>query len=152
MPMASFTDANSHLDASKIAFADDNDALDEATSADRYIRSFLYDAFGTAVDDWVDPEDTPEIIREAASLLMAAQLYAKRYSENTVEVTGYAEFLNNKANLILQGVKDGSIELSDSPGIVSGLAWSNASFWPNDTTVVEGTTDPLRAFSMDLEF
>lgn len=159
MTLAAYTDANRFLDGTKLAFKDDIDAAPEATYADRAITSALYDSFGEVVNTWdIVPtggeESTPGIIVEIAGMLMAAMRYDKVYSGEDVGEAPYAVSLREQAMGLLQQIASGSMTISDSGGIIitSGTAWASSDFWPNDTTVVQGTLESDRKFTMDQVF
>lgn len=151
--LALFSDANKYLDEVKIRFQNDDDAEAESIAADVYIRAALFDVYGATVDTWdrvptggeVQP---PDLIRELASMYMAAMRYAKRYSEETTTESVFAQNLYDMIDEKLQALRDGTITIV---GITSGLAFAQEDFWPNDTYVIEGTTDPNRKFTMDME-
>lgn len=175
MPLASFEDANAHLDGTKISFADEEDALEEATSADREVKAALGDRFPDHVGLWADSPsgdeiDTPELVREAASLLMASKLYEKKYSEESVDSPNvYAQTLRMRAEKLLAAIADGSMILWDVD-YGSIVATSNSleqeDFWPNDTYTREKIKfeqdllndpdsrdlQPTHAFGMDQRF
>lgn len=152
--LATFSDANRHLDSNKITFADAADAVPEAEQADAIVRASLADVFPDNVNEWSedgDPEETPDLVRLIASLIMASKKYAKRYSEEATEENEYAKALWAEAMMLIAGLRDGNLELSDTDyGDVT--QWGRSSFWPNDTTVFEGTSEPLRAFKVEQRF
>lgn len=164
-PFASYTDANSFLDETKLKFADDGDALPEATNADRIIRALLTPEFPDHVPHWNDgtPEDepVPALVTTIAGMLMAAYRYSKKYSEETGSESQYANTLKTEAMALLMKIATGELSLYDTD-YADDARLTEPDFWPNDTTTVQSTDDfswagmetgdPLRAFSMDKEF
>jgi hypothetical protein len=160
--LASFADANDHLDGTKISFLNDDDASPEAKDADVYVLGRLSSVYPdhatlwTAVDPLVPPaEATPGLVRLAASLLMASYRYAKKYSEETQTPNPYSERLKARADEILNGLVGGTLTLYDED-YASSSQFFEADFWPNDTTVVVEDSgvgmhlgDPDRRFSID---
>lgn len=111
----------------------------------RIIRGNLSTVFDPlTLAAWANPDNTPEYIREAAAKLMAAHLYRRLLSQNSIEIGDrhYAQRLYDEAMFMITQVVAGAVDLgivSDtSPGILT-----DADFFPNDAT--------NRAFSMDME-
>lgn len=145
MALADFDDANNWLDAVKLKFENQEDAEEESASADAIVLGALIDVFPNNANLWttttplVPPaEAVPALVREIAALLMAAQLYQKKYSEETPRAYNYGVQLEQKAMRMLKGLRDGTITLADVD-LVNSLGFLEADYWPNDTTVV--TTD-----------
>lgn len=145
MPLATFEEANAWLDGTKIAYLDANDAADDANNADNVVKAYL-------AANWPEPvllwdaapagaqEKTPEIVADAASLLMASYLYARKYSEETDGEARYATQLEKRAIEILEKLQSGDLTLFDKiygSDIANSLRLEQADFWPNDTTTVE---------------
>jgi hypothetical protein len=152
MPYASYTDANAWLDEEKLAFVSDGDAQKEAASAERVIRGELTDRYGIVViDDWVTT--TPELIKTIAALLMASYRYAKVYSEAGLGVSNYATALEQRALELLRGLREGTIDIGDIVGVVpvGALGFERGDFFP-DKFYTNEQGDPIRAFSMEMEF
>jgi len=155
--LATFEDANVHLDGKKIEFLNEEDATGEALATDRYIRGILGSAFGNdVVVDWDSSPsggqvDTPELVRQAAAFLMAHYRYSKIYSEEALAQNSYAMYLKTQADMILSGLVDGTLELVDVPE--DGTAdVSQPSFFPDDAYVDLDTLEPIRMFSVEQEF
>lgn len=168
MSLAAFSDANNWLDAVKLAFLNEEDAEEEAASADAIVKGALADVFPDNVNLWIrvlpDPnttppilEVTPDLVREIASMLMAAQLYQKRYSEETPRTFNYGTSLQQRAMALLKMLRDGQISLADVD-IVNSLGFLLDDYWPNDGTVVTldmpdligpDLGEPLRFFRME---
>lgn len=153
MTLASFTDANNHLDENKIGFANAHDAEEISLSVDRYVRGRLAGVYGPQVLTWsvdpgVDEVIPPELVTEVCSMLMAAELYAQKYAEETDIINVHARNLKRDAEKLLDLLVGGDLVLVEAD-IVSGTAFSQADFWPNDTTA-ENATTPDPKFTMDM--
>lgn len=168
MPLATYEDANGHLDGTKISFVSDADAEPEAREADRIVKSKLGDIFpdyvalwDISVDPQVEPELVPGLVNEAAALLMASYRYANRYSEDELNENDYAARLERRALQILEDIRSGKAVLFDvTYGITTEESYGleRDDFWPNDDYTPEyvenqKTLDPRlqpkRVFSMD---
>lgn len=126
-----------------VVATDDNTALLQISVA-RVVRGYLSAVIPVAnLGAWVDPDTTPEIVREAAAMLIAAQLYVNRVTRTvaTFEERHYAQVLYDRAMAILNGIVDGSIIVIDIP--VETIGMSLLDGFPID--------DTDRAFSMGME-
>ena len=146
--LASLDDINSYLPSI------DRDTVVEATSENsaliqlsvsRVVRGYLSKVVdSTTLMGWDEPTNTPDIIREAASMLIASQVYFNFHARTrmTIEERNFAQLLYDRAIAILQGIIDGKI---DVPGIDPGAtsAMSGLDFFPVD--------DTDRAFTMAME-
>jgi len=156
MSLATFTDANAHLDEDKVKFHTVHEAEPIATSVDRTLRGTLAGIYGDQASNWdANPTGgqvaTPELIREIASMYMAADLYDKKYAIDADVTSTHATRLRRRADELIQQLREGTLTLVEA-GITSGIDWSEDDFWPNSKTVVEDTTQPDRKFFMDMEF
>jgi hypothetical protein len=146
--LASIDDINANLPSI------DNVPVVEATSENadliqvsvaRVVRGYLSSAVdGATLMSWVDPDSTPDIVREVAAMLIAAQVYfnfAARTSL-TLEDTNFAQKLYDKAILILDKILAGLIIIGDEVPVVTE-AMTADDFWPVD--------DTDRAFTMSME-
>jgi len=165
MTLALYSDANEWLDGTKIQFLNAFDAAPEATSVDNIVRAYLKDTFPDNVDLWdanpgTGQEATPAIIREIASLLMAAYRYEKVYSLDLTAGPTYASVLEARAMALIEGIKAGTITLIDTT--YDAPHFDQGNFYPNDMTIVTDDMDsehlhldvgdPLRFFTMDRVF
>ena len=162
MALATHDDANRWLDGTKIKFDTEASSEDDRLKVEPIVRAALIDLYPDNIDDWdVDgtPEAVPELVRDVVSMLMAAYLYQRRYSEETQGPSSFGMNLEKRAMRILQDLRTGSLSLADK-AYTSQLGLSSADFWPNDSTTVPDSTtipglsegDPLRAFTMDRKF
>jgi hypothetical protein len=146
MALATFEDANAHFDEDKIKFVDAADAVPQQKSADIVVRGRLGDVFPDYVELWVasgatppTSQPTPELVREAASLLMASYKYKKEYSIEGTTLPVYAIDLERRAFELLDGIAEGSLVLTDADYIVESNIGEldRDDFWPNKNTTLE---------------
>jgi hypothetical protein len=170
MTLALYSDANSWLDGTKIRFENEDDAEPERSEAETIAKGALVDLYEDHINLWttdiplVPPQETvPDLIRTIVSLLMAAYRYQRRYSEETMSPSTFAQGLEERAMDLIRALRTNNASLTDpdtGDDIVSGIAIDSDNFWPNDKTVVEmdsnlvgvDSGDPLRFFNMDEVF
>ena len=104
------------------------------------------------VSTWVDSTTTPKLVRTIISKLYVAWLYDRQYSEDIETGSNYADRLKENAEVLLQGLIAGTIEL---PG-VADVAGS-PTYYPTDASSAQVPTldDPSlgpAAFSMGMRF
>lgn len=148
MPYASVDDIKAYLPApdQNVVTPDNVNIQLIELSVERIIRGYLSGVLTTAtMAGWTTPENTPEIIREVAALLIASQLYINQVAASTtnVELRHYGQLLYDRAVLYLQGIVAGTIVIEDVPVVAPSLM-SDADFWPVD--------DTDRAFTMGQQF
>lgn len=135
--LASNQDVNGWLTDDKLEATDANSAPLQL-DAYRLIRGQLASSFTPVVlSGWINPATTPDQIRAIAGRLIAAYLYRKVYSEDSVTIPPYAQELYNEAIQMLADIRAGVITLIDvngNPidGSTEGLSQSD--FWPNNTS------------------
>ena len=154
--MASLDDINAWLDSAAV---DPDRAVVEATDANtdliqisvaRIIRGYLGRAYDTfLLASWDTPDETPELIRTVAGMLIASQLYMDKISgqEYSIDDRHYAQILYDRAMLLLNGILEGTLTILDPitglPIIpVASTSLTELDFWPID--------DTDRAFTMAL--
>lgn len=142
--LASLDDIQAHL-PDRIAIADSDDTQLIQISVARIVRGYLARviANGTLVS-WVDPATTPELIREIAGRLIAAQLFFNKTAESStnIEERSFAQLKYNEAIAMLDGIIAGELVLD---GVVIGdtSSISDLDFFPID--------DTDRAFTLGME-
>jgi hypothetical protein len=162
--LATYTEANHWLDQNKLKFTDAQDAVPEATNADRYIRAKLADSFTAAIVNGWDESPTgaetatPALVRMIAAMLMASFRYAKKYSEETLDENDYSARLKQDADELLDQIASGELVLFDTT-LVQVDIFAQADFWPNDSTVYfedppagKDVYDPIRFAGMEDRF
>jgi hypothetical protein len=146
--LASLDDINANLPAQ------DEDPVIEATSENtnliqvsvaRVVRGYLARVIDPVVlMSWDEPANTPDIVRECAAKMMAAQLYFIFASRTTLTIDerSFAQLMYDEALAILNGIIDGTIVIEgvivEAEGGISEL-----DFFPVD--------DTDRAFTMSME-
>ena len=110
----------------------------ESTAANIAIGT-LADVYDVTL--WIDEASTPALVRDVIAMLVAAWTYNRAYSEEDPDGSGYAMWLEAKAMALLAGIKDGTIDLAEIPGVAASSG--SISFLPNDLTgsseVYDGT-------------
>ena len=148
MSLATYAQANTHLDGTKIAFDNEEEAAPIADVADKTVKGMIARLYTDYFENWTSDttptlpqETTPEIIALAASYLMASYLYSEKYSEETLDGNDYAARLEARAMVILNGLLNKTFTLYDKPDYVLIESLSGSSFYPNDTTLVTADDD-----------
>lgn len=79
---------------------------------------------------WTTTANTPAIIKVIVSMLIAAWTHNRAYSENSGP-SDYGLWLEEKAMSMLDGLKNGEIDITEIPGQISDTL---IAFYPNDLT------------------
>ena len=133
--MASFDDINAHLTDKAITATPDNSALVQISVA-RLIRGYLSRIIDVAtLLSWNTPALTPDIVREAAGMLVASQVFINQIakSSSVIPVDHFSQILYNKAIEILDQIVVGDIII---PGLIDTPQenLSTLDFFPIDNT------------------
>src|SRR4051794_33232194 len=113
--LASLDDIKANLDENVADATDENTELLQI-SISRIVRGYLSGIVdNVTLQGWRTPEITPEIIREAAAKLIAAQHYFNEISKTSpiIDADSYAQKLYDEAMAILQKIVDGVIVIPD---------------------------------------
>jgi len=132
---ATVDDINAHLPENKAAISDADDDLLQV-EAWRLIRAKLSTTFATTtLNDWADPDSTPDIIRTVAGMVIAAKWYAELYAEDSDADATFANNLYLQAMDLLNQIAAGLIVITDDTGepLVDTSSLSSDDFYPNDT-------------------
>jgi len=116
--MCTLDDVNAHLDGEVIEADADNTDLIQVSVA-RIIRGYLSSVVDqTTLMSWSTPDVTPDIIREIASMLIAAQLYFAQSARTSllIEDTNFAQRLYDQAIALLQRIVTGEIIIGTGGG------------------------------------
>jgi hypothetical protein len=142
--LASLDDVQANLDENVAAPTDENTHLLQISIA-RIVRGYLAGLVDNVVlQSWRTPDSTPDIIREAAAKLIAAQHYFNEISQTTniIDPDSYAQKLYDRGMAILNGIIDGQIVVEDIDVTVGGELTA-LDFFPVDATD--------RAFTLGME-
>lgn len=146
MALASLKDISANVDPQIVEVNEQNTNLLQISVA-RIVRGYLSRVLSNAVlASWDTPDNTPELVREAAAKLVASQLYFNAQSRGTVELSDehVSQRLYNEAIRILEKIVSGEEVLVDVevPVVATG-DMSTLDFWPVD--------DTDRSFSKSME-
>jgi hypothetical protein len=134
--LASIQDINTWLPDDKLEATGPNTDKFQI-EAWRLIRGQLASSFlPTTLASWTGPTTTPDQIRSIAGKLIAAYLYKKVYSEDSVEIPAYAQDLYNEAIADLIAIRMGSItvlDADDNPIEDNLQGLGTADFYPNSS-------------------
>lgn len=124
--------------------------LDHASQIEEEILARISSAVDTST--WLDKASTPRLIQVIIAKSYAGWCYDKYYSENQNEPNKYAELVKQNAEMLIQGIIDGTITV---PGTVDG--GGAPVYYPNDASSAQSPTalDPSLGpaiFSMGLRF
>lgn len=112
-------------------------------SVARIVRGYLSGTINNVtLMGWDEPDATPDIIREVASKLIAAQVYFISASRSSLEIAdkSFSQRMYDSAMVILNKIISGEIILEEVPIETSSLSLDDA--WPVD--------DTDRAFTMGM--
>src|SRR5215471_921844 len=144
--LAELNDINAHLDGTVVEADAQNTALIQV-SVNRIVKAYLSRVVDYAtMATWTTPETTPDTVREAASFLIASQLYYDQTAKSStvIEPTHYAQWLYDHGIALLTGIVEGTIELPDTVPVTPLESLSTLDYFPVD--------DTDRAFTMGQKF
>jgi hypothetical protein len=101
------------------------------SSAAEYIKAQLASLTDTTV--WVDAASTPVLVVKLMSMLIAAWIYERTYSEQDSTQPTWGARLEHMVATVITGLTSGVIALIDSP--IAEQTWQ-PEYWPNDDTAV----------------
>lgn len=137
--LASIDDINANLpsgEKSAVVIADDSNTEFLQISVARVIRGYLSRVIdnGTLLG-WTVPDETPELIREVAAKLIAAQLFFNQTAKTStvLDKDSFAQKLYDEAIAMLQQIILGDVII---PGITTNATegLSDLDYWPNSPT------------------
>lgn len=134
--LADLDDINTHLPEDKLQASDEKTDKLQIDAA-RMIRAMLAGFVPTAtLVAWVEPADTPEIIRGIAGKLIASKYYSIRYAEDS-DASVYAQSLYIEAISDINKIREGTLLILDDDGeeiTITGVNLEVDDFWPNDSS------------------
>lgn len=126
MPRIDLTDVQAWVESTKLRPTTlDTAHLDQLETE---ILAQISAAYDTSA--WVDKATTPRLVQVIIAKMYSGWMYDKFYSENQSAPNQYAKLLKGNANALIQGIRDGSIEIPDIP--TSNAV--TAVFYPNDAS------------------
>ena len=144
MALCDENDINRFLDGNKVSVSNTDD-VDEIRDAEAIIRASLSGVIDSSVMAlWLTPSATPEIIRSIAGRLCAAMRYAKLVSEDSEQLSSFAQSLYDQAMSMLAKIQNGTL-------IIPELATTELSFDENNyyPTFQTGIDNPNEAPQFD---
>lgn len=133
---ASKTDIQAWIQSDKI-LVDDANSKKPNIEATRIVKGALIGMFApVVVAAWVDPDNTPELVRSVTGRLTAAFLHASVYSEESDrEISQYSQWLYDGAIATLSQIIAGTLTVTDDNGNPIDTEGSGLlTFFPDDTT------------------
>lgn len=125
------------LGSYKITIDDVDDELEN--TAKTQVFSALSSRYSTS--EWVSYATTPKLVQQVISMLIAAWLYARIYSEDDVSISSYATSLEARANALLQSIANGQMLLAEVEAVVKTT--DGPSFYPMDNSVEDDGYTPV---------
>lgn len=150
MPLINVDDVQPWLEESKLRL-DSNDDLIEEPFQSEYVKSRLASC-SMEVSTWVDTSTTPTLVKAIIAMLVAAQRYNRFYSETDEEAGNpYANKLEERANMLLEGICAGTVNLSDVTDDPATTGFGSILFYPTDDVGIIDTEEAVR-FTMGRVF
>lgn len=128
MPHISTQDVQQWLESTKLSVSSVDVELEKTASS--VVFSTLAETYDVTL--WTDEAATPVLIQSIISMMVAAWVYNRQYSEDDPDGSGYAMWLLNYAKELLNGVKAGSLDLLEVPGVSASSG--EPAFMPTDST------------------
>lgn len=150
MTSIGLNDVQAWIEPTKLALSEIDTDLESQVTDQIFGR--LLGTFDTTT--WNSPSTTPGIIRSAIAMYYTAWLYDKTYSDDA-EANAYATLLRQYADLNINGLIAGTIEIIELPDVNVGV--SSPSFFPNDESsancpTVDNPSDGPPSFTMGTVF
>lgn len=92
----------------------------------------IYDTSG-----WTNDTTTPAIVRVVIAKMYVAYYIDRQYSENQDETNDYATLLRTNADMLMEGLIDGTIDIPNETPVGAGIG---PSFYPNDASSAQEPT------------
>jgi hypothetical protein len=148
-----FPEAQAWAEPTKLSMTDlDTDLLNQVEAQ---VLGRIGYAYPVDVLSWVDVASTPALVRNVIAMLYMSWYYDRQYSEDEGNLSDYARRLAAMAEMIIQGIIAGTIDLPEVPGTIG--ASGGPGFYPTDaSTASEPTAADMslgpEAFSMGTRF
>lgn len=125
MALITPTDAQGWAEPTKLSVSTLNVSLLEQLESEILAR--INSSYDTTV--WTTPANTPNVIKTIIAKMYVAWFYDRQYSENQDQGNDYAAMLRANAEMLIEGLVDGTITI---PGVTPIGSGAGASFYPND--------------------
>jgi hypothetical protein len=139
--LASLDDINANLPSEENVVVEATTANSDLiqVSVARIVRGYLSSTLTSEIlMSWSSPDVTPQIIREIAGKLIAAQLFFQETSKSSLDIdpNSFAQLLYNQAIALLTGIVAGSIWIDVPEGglPIPDTGMSTLDFFPVDQT------------------
>ena len=152
MPLIDVDDVQPWLEITKLRL-DSDDKLAEEPFQSEFVKSRLASC-DIDVTVWIDALTTPTLVKQIIGMLVAAHKYNTYYSE-TDEAAGnpYANKLEDRATLLLEGICAGTIDLLDITDDPATSGFGSVLFYPDDDVgVLEENKEEAVRFTMGKVF
>lgn len=151
MALIDVDDVQPWLEPTKLNL-DHNDNLPEAPFWEDVIKSRL-SAVGIDTTTWVDVSTTPSLIKSIIGMLVAASRYNAFYSESEDGGNPYADKLEARAMMLIDGIAAGTIDIIGLPDDPVTGGFGSPLFYPTDTTgLLDDEEDGEIKFTMGMRF
>jgi hypothetical protein len=110
----------------------DEDLLD---AVETEVLALIAAAYDTTT--WVDVSTTPRIVQVVISKMYVSWLYKRSFAEDQDQGNRYAYELQNNANMLIEGLRDGTIDI---PGVTPVISAGEPSFYPTDASSSQEST------------
>lgn len=131
-------DVQVYLDEDLFEIPENDTFPEEQTFADMVFSRLagVYDTTG-----WTSTANTPGLVRRILAMLVAANKYNKKHSEDDDAGNRYAYKLENRAWELVNMIVSGQALLYDATLLLSDLV--DPKFWPTDTTGASMVLDAM---------
>ncbi|MHA2047125.1 MAG: hypothetical protein ACW99G_20225 [Candidatus Thorarchaeota archaeon] len=149
MALIDVDDVQPWLEPTKLRL-DHDDPLTEEPFQSEFVKSRLASC-DIDVTTWLDAATTPTLIKSIIGMLVAAQRYNTYYSETEDAGNAYANKLEERASMLLEGVCSGSIDLLDITDDPATTGFGSPLFYPDDSVGILVPEEGVR-FTMGKKF
>ena len=151
MPLIDVDDVQPWLEESKLRLDSADDLIEEPFISE-LVRSRLASC-SLDVSSWVDTDTTPLMVKAIIGMLVAAQRYNRYYSETDEAGNPYANKLEERGYMLLDGICLGTIDLLDVTDDPTSTGSSSILFYPTDLTgVLPEESEAAVRFTMGQRF
>lgn len=151
MALIDVDDVQPWLEPTKLRLDNDDKLLEEPFQSE-LVKSRLASC-DIDVTAWIDVDTTPVLIKSIIGMLVAAQRYNTYYAETEEGGNPYANKLDERSMLLLEGICSGSIDLLDVTDDPATSGFGSPLFYPDDTVgALEENKEEAVRFSMGTIF